>query len=156
MKQSPWFPGSVNMPCHRGFFFTSFAGKSEDLHMDRLQAKKEKYLLLINGNHVWLPQILFLIYSTRNSFSQLLRSPLVTNQRMFWRSVLITKMESSLNVRNLLSFQNGSRFSGKDKAMTLKTWSFVKKPFRKLEKVPPVLTLENCKRSILCQKQRWN
>lgn len=50
----------------------------------------------------------------------------------------MSKMECSLNVLNLASSQNGSHFSGKDEAMTLKTWPFVKKLFRKLEKIPPV------------------
>ena len=69
----------------------------------------------------------------------------------FFKVDVISKMQFSLNVLNLASTQNGSHFSGEDmKAVIMRTLSFVKQ-FRKVKKVPSVLTLENSKRSILCQ-----
>lgn len=51
-----------------------------------------------------------------------------------------------------ISTQNGSHFLRKKKAMALRTQFFVQQ-FRKMEKVPPVLTLENSKRAI-CSRSK--
>lgn len=50
------------------------------------------------------------------------------------------------------STQNGSHFLGKKKAMALRIQSFVQQ-FRKMEKILPVLTLENSKRAF-CSRSK--
>lgn len=64
-------------------------------------------------------------------------------------------MEFSLNKLNLASSQNRSHFSGKDESYHLEDLAFCK-GVQETGESSPSITLENCKRSMLCQKQRWD